>query len=58
LDIFAGFPKVVHDAHVFSNSSFKTVVDRGNRLNGTSQVIGGIPIPEVLTGNAGYTQST
>ena len=58
LDIFAGFSRVVHDARVFSNSGFKLAVDRDDRLNGRPRVIGGVPIPELLIGDAGFAQSS
>jgi hypothetical protein len=57
LDVFAGFPGVVHDARVFANSGFKREVDEGRRLNGPSRIIQGVSIPELIIGDAGYTQS-
>jgi hypothetical protein len=58
LNIFAGYPGVVHDARVFANSGIKAAIDRGDCLNGPSRLIQGIPIPELLIGDAGYTQDT
>jgi DDE superfamily endonuclease len=58
LNIFAGYPGVVHDARVFANSGIKAAIDRGDCLNGPTRFIQGIPIPELLIGDAGYTQTT
>ena len=58
LNIFANYPGVVHDARVFANSGIKAAIDRGQCLNGPMRLIQGIPIPELLIGNAGYTQET
>ena len=58
LNIFAGYPGVVHDARVFANLGIKVAIDRGQCLNGHVRLIQGIPIHELLIGDAGYTQET
>ena len=57
LDIFAGFPGVVHDDRVLKNSGFYKAVEEGQLLNGPKRQIQGIWIPELIIGDAGYTQS-
>ena len=58
LNIFAGYPGVVHDARVFANSGIKAAIDREQCLNEPTRLIQGISIPELLIGDAGYTQET
>ena len=58
LNIFASYPRVVHDARVFANSGIKAAIDRGECLNGPTRLIQGIPIPKLLIGDAGYTNDT
>ena len=57
LDVFAGFPGVVHDIRVLRNSSFFKSVEDGERLNGPKRRIAGTWILELIVGDAGYTQS-
>ena len=57
LDVFAGFPGVVHDVRVLRNSSFYKSVEDGERLNGPKRRIASTWIPQLIIGDTGYTQS-
>ena len=57
LDVSAGFPGSIHDAHILQLSKLHREVGQGNWLNGPSKKIGACEVGPLLVGDSAYPLS-